>query len=121
MEQFWSSLCRELNVPEAIASKWFRQILDGYSSPGRCYHNVEVMFLTHKLPYLDVAKDSAMALASTFQYLEYRPNTDLSQENCVLFKEFATEAGLEENQVSRSSGMEGFVNHRWKSRSLIGI
>lgn len=100
MEQFWTGLCKDLNVPDAIGAKWLQRFLSRYSLPHRCYHNEEAMFLTHKLPHLNEAKDPAVALACIFQYLEYRPKTDLSDENCALFREFATEAGLGDNQVS---------------------
>lgn len=104
MEVFWTTLCRETNVPEEVSCLWWQKINKGYSDPARSYHNEEVMFLTHKLPYLKdmpaCGKDLAVALASVFQYLEYRPKTDLSDENCSLFRDFAAEAGLAVNQVS---------------------
>lgn len=101
MESFWRQLCGNLNVPEDVTGKWLSLLLTRYSLPERFYHNEDVMFLTHKLPHLTLAKDPAVALACLFQYLEYRPKTDLSDENCALFREFATEAALNDNQVSR--------------------
>lgn len=103
MEQVWFELCKEIQVPEAVATKWWSRIQANYSSSNRSFHNERVMFLTHKLPYLKGHKDSAVTLACIFQYLEFRPNMDSSQENCDLFREFASDAGLSsENQVSSS-------------------
>lgn len=103
MEQFWLELCSELSVLENVSSTWLDKIKERYSRTDRSYHNMNSMFLTHKLPHLQLigAKDSALAMASIFQYLEYRPKTDLTLENCDLFREFAAAAGLDVNQVSR--------------------
>lgn len=93
---------------------WWRERLHpSYSKPERFYHNADAMFLAHKLPFLK-DKDLAIALASLFQYLEYKPKTDLSEENCSLFREFAVQAGLSANQVSRATEDDSFkgVAHR---------
>lgn len=100
MEQFWLKLCSDLNVPESVSSSWWDTISERYSRTERSYHNIHSMFVTHKLPHLIEAKDSVMAMASIFQYLEYNPKTQLSLENCALFREFAAAAGLDVNQVS---------------------
>lgn len=103
MEGLWTSLSQQLDISDAIAEKWLERILASYSQPDRFYHHLDPMFLVHKLPHLkDIPKDSAVALASIFQYLEYRPTTDQSAENCALFRDFAADAGLSENQVSRA-------------------
>lgn len=101
MESFWTTICEKLNVPEQIKTMWWRERIEvQYSSPDRFYHNIDVMFLTHKLPHLPVDTiDPAVALASVFQYLKFSVNSDLSSENCALFREFASAAGLDEKQV----------------------
>lgn len=100
MEQFWLKLCSDLNVPERVSSSWWDTISERYSRTERSYHNINSMFVNHKLPHLIEAKDSVMAMASIFQYLEYNSKTQLSLENCALFREFAAAAGLDVNQVS---------------------
>ena len=114
MDVFWNGLCKDLGVPVEVASRWRERIRASYSQEHRFYHNESVMFTVHKLPHLERGggrQHLAIALAVIFQYLEFQPMHDKSDQNCQLFREFAEEAGLTKDQVSRFNPIMGHLIH----------
>lgn len=98
--EYFESVCKiTLNISESIVSEWKEKIENQYSNINkRYYHNLTM--LTKKInllrDYSANDNDSALVLASVFQYYHFDAKKDLSRDNCEEFKLFIEQAGIED-------------------------
>ncbi|XP_030377750.1 uncharacterized protein LOC115626501 [Scaptodrosophila lebanonensis] len=98
MEQIWHKVCKHYDVPEQVATTWYKRIEQQLSvdSPTRAYHNWKMM--QRKLEHLADCAPS-IALAAFFQYYHFDGNRSCVQQNCVVFEEFCRDAMIEDEDV----------------------
>jgi hypothetical protein len=93
MEDFWNSLCSDLNVGPAVASEWLANIAQQYSEPHRFFHNEKFM-LEKKLEFLVNCRDKAVVLATIFHYFYHDNRGSSCEKNCDTFELFVEQAGI---------------------------
>ncbi|XP_037954100.1 uncharacterized protein LOC119684195 [Teleopsis dalmanni] len=96
MESIWHRACTHYDVPEDVAKTWYTRIRERLNQiqPTRAYHNWNEMML-RKEEHLESCKPN-IVLAAFFQYFAYDGNRSCVRENCAAFKDFCTDAMLED-------------------------
>jgi predicted metal-dependent HD superfamily phosphohydrolase len=104
MYPIWTRTCEAHNVQPAVAKSWWDKIDKKYSEPHRFYHNQGM--LAQKAELLNsVVVDSSIVFATIFQYFEFDVKVNSVEANCLAFREFLCDAGIED--VSTKGEQEG--------------
>lgn len=98
MDLLFLKVCKNLEIPEPIATKWLQKIQDKLSSEKqRHYHNWN-NFISSKYKFVENLDNACVVLAIFFQYYEFDCRRNCVDENCLVFQQFVEECGL--NDVS---------------------
>jgi len=91
----WFQLCQRLEVPEKIASVWWRRLDEHYGESHRHYHkmsHIQQMLQLQQDHSALVAKPLTMQLAIFFHDAIYNPHSSQNEkDSALLFKLFADE------------------------------
>lgn len=99
LEKLWYQTTENQNISPEIAKRWLNLVQTKYNSEShRVYHNLDV--LDKKCAFLISIEASLqysdnLIFAIVFQYFHFDLKTDCSEQNCTSFREFVTEAGID--------------------------
>jgi hypothetical protein len=100
MYKIWTNSCETHNVQPDVMKSWWDKIDKKYSEPHRFYHNQAM--LAQKADLLNsVNVDSSIVFATIFQYFEFDVKVNSVDANCLAFREFLIDAGIEDVSMKR--------------------
>lgn len=101
LSELWFEVCGKQKIPQETAKRWLDTIETKYNREShRFYHNANI--LNQKCDFIRSLDSSAIGIpdylifAIVFQYFHYDTKSECSEKNRNVFREFCTEAGIDD-------------------------
>lgn len=102
LDKLWYQSNENQKIAVDIAKRWLNSIQTKYNTEShRIYHNLNVLNKKCEFVLANVAVEYSdyLIFAIIFQYYHFDLKSDCSETNCTAFREFYTDAGVDNVSV----------------------